>query len=80
MLTLTRKLGQACDIYVGDIKCRVILNRIQNGQVRLSFDVPQGVIVLREELTVELGANHDGAAATASNEQARAAGVVPGQS
>jgi len=47
MLILTRRAGESVVIN-GDIKIRILKN--ENGQVRLGFDAPDEVVILREEL------------------------------
>ncbi|MEY2341132.1 carbon storage regulator CsrA [Acidithiobacillus sp. IBUN Pt1247-S3] len=47
MLVLTRRKGQA--IRIGD-DIRIVVTRIDDGQVRIGIETPTGVSILREEL------------------------------
>ena len=47
MLVLTRRRGQA--ICIGD-NIRIVVTRIEDGQVRLGIESAHDVIILREEL------------------------------
>ena len=47
MLILTRRIGER--ILIGD-DTWITITGVQGGQVKIGFDVPQGVKVLREEL------------------------------
>jgi len=47
MLILTRRVGER--ILIGD-DTWITITGVQGGQVKIGFDVPQGVKVLREEL------------------------------
>lgn len=52
MLVLTRKLDQG--LTIGD-SIRVVVLRIEGGQVRLGIEAPEGVTILRDELTERPG-------------------------
>lgn len=47
-LCLTRRAGQA--VLIGD-DIRLVVTKIGGGQVKLAFDAPKDIKVLREELT-----------------------------
>ncbi|MBU2754415.1 carbon storage regulator [Acidithiobacillus sp. CV18-2] len=47
MLVLTRRKGQA--IRIGE-DIRIVVTRIDDGQVRLGLETPSGISILREEL------------------------------
>ncbi|MDD3760185.1 MAG: carbon storage regulator [Acidithiobacillus sp.] len=47
MLVLTRRKGQA--IRIGE-DIRIVVTRIDDGQVRLGLETPAGISILREEL------------------------------
>lgn len=51
MLVLSRKVGES--IQIGDNVVVSILE-VKGGRVRLSFDAPKDVSILREELVVQL--------------------------
>lgn len=50
MLVLTRLEGQSILLDGGRIRIMVVAVRASNGQVRLGFDVPDQVDVVREEI------------------------------
>jgi len=50
MLVLTRRIGEEIIIRFGDHEVRVIPQESSGNQVRLSFDAPKEVQILREEL------------------------------
>jgi len=52
MLTLSRDTGQSVVLYTSDGELLVTLKTLKNGRLALSFDVPDCVKVLREELVV----------------------------
>jgi carbon storage regulator len=47
MLILTRRTGESV-IINGDIKIKILKN--ENGQVRLGFEAPDDVVIMRKEL------------------------------
>lgn len=47
MLALTRRAGEC--VWIGD-DIRVVVHSVENGHVRLAFDAPIDVKILREEL------------------------------
>ena len=47
MLVLTRKVGE--EIWIGD-DIRIVVSRCHSGQVRLAFDAPREVKILRAEI------------------------------
>jgi carbon storage regulator len=55
MLILTRKIGETINI---GTRIKVTIIGVQGKQVRLSFDAPDDVIIMREEL---VGKEKDGA-------------------
>ena len=55
MLVLSRKVGER--ILVGD-QVRITVVRLTNGGVRLGIEAPDGVTVIREELTEKIRQRH----------------------
>ena len=51
MLTLTRKVGEG--VTMGD--ARVVVQEIRKNQVRIGFDAPPDVPIIRHELIAEAG-------------------------
>jgi carbon storage regulator CsrA len=51
MLVLSRKDGQKVRITFGAVSCTVTAVACQSGKVRLGFDAPRDVHVVRTELT-----------------------------
>ena len=64
MLVLSRKIGER--ILVGD-NVRITVVRLTNGGVRLGIEAPDGVTVVREELTLRVR-EEQAAAATENTE------------
>ncbi len=59
MLVLTRRKGQA--IRIGE-DIRIVITRIEDGQVRIGIETPSGVAILREELFEAIRSNNRDAA------------------
>jgi carbon storage regulator len=63
MLILTRRKGQA--ICIGD-DIRIVITRIDEGQVRIGIETSNNVPIYREELLQEIRKNNRDAAASES--------------
>lgn len=50
MLTLSRKENEAIILYTSDGPITLCISSIQHNQVRVSFDAPDNVNIVREEL------------------------------
>ena len=50
MLVLTRKLGQAVRIRVGDETVRIAVLKLKDGSIKLGFNAASYVKILRDEL------------------------------
>ena len=50
MLVLSRKRGESVLIQVGDITIRVVVTTLGDGKVKLGFEAPQKVAIVREEI------------------------------
>lgn len=50
MLVLTRKPNEAVILKHGDVEIRVVLMELGMTRVRLGFDAPKDVEIMREEL------------------------------
>lgn len=50
MLVFSRKKNEAVLVKVGDVTVRVIVSSIEHGKVRIGFDAPKEVNILREEV------------------------------
>lgn len=68
MLVLTRKLGQAVRIRVGDETVRIAVLKLKDGSIKLGFNAANHVKILRDEL------DEHGRSTTATNEHATAMG------
>lgn len=55
MLVLGRGKGQSVDLTVGDVTVRVYVSAINDRQVRLAFDAPPSVKIMRSELWQRAG-------------------------
>ena len=53
MLVLTRRLGEEIIIRFNDQEVRVTPEESWGDQVRLSFDAPEDLVILREELVTD---------------------------
>lgn len=50
MLVLTRRHGEAVIVEAGGVAIRVVVVGISGNQIRLGFDAPRSVHVVREEI------------------------------
>lgn len=57
MLVLTRKANQSIRVMVGGQEIMVTIGQIRGDKVRLAFDAPADVKILRSELQVRVTGN-----------------------
>lgn len=50
MLVLSRKIGQEVVLRVGEHTIRVVVSKVIGDKVRIGFDAPKSVHILRSEL------------------------------
>lgn len=60
MLVLGRKRGEQVDLVVGDLTIRVTVIESTPGRIRLGFEAPEEVHILRSELLPIIEGERDG--------------------
>ena len=77
MLILTRRAGES--LHIGD-KIKVTVISIQGRQVRLGIDVPDEMLVYREEVYLRIKNENQEAAQTSDNDILAVADMLRGKS
>ena len=54
MLVLSRRIGEAVIVQVGDIEIVVSLEDLRGNQAKLGFEAPPEVIILRDEILEDI--------------------------
>lgn len=55
MLCLSRKNGESIDLFVGDVKIRVVVLRVDGHKIRMGIEAPSSVVVHRREVAIAAG-------------------------